>query len=130
MAERIKIEELSNYLQDGLKMYGQEITEAVDQAASEAIRDLQKETRRTAPKGARGKYAKYISQKRKYRTERGSAYIWYVRAPEYRLTHLLVKGHATRNGGRTRPNPFLQNALSKIVPRYIRKVEEAVKNGK
>ena len=130
MAERIKIDELSNYLQVGLRMYGQEVTDAVDRAASEAIKDLQKETRRTAPKGRRGKYKKYISQKQKYKTEKGSAYLWYVRAPEYRLTHLLVKGHAIRNGGRTRPNPFLQNALAKVIPSYIRKVEEAVKNGK
>ena len=54
-------------------------------------------------------------------------YIWYVKAPDHRLTHLLVHGHATRNGGRTKANPFLKNALDDVLPEYERAVEEAVK---
>ena len=45
----------------------------------------------------------------------------------HRLTHLLVHGHATRNGGRTKANPFLKNALDAVLPEYERAVEEAVK---
>ena len=54
-------------------------------------------------------------------------HIWYVKAPDHRLTHLLVHGHATRNGGRTKPDPFLHNALADVLPEYEKAVEEAVK---
>jgi hypothetical protein len=55
-------------------------------------------------------------------------FIWHVKAPDYRLTHLLVKGHATKDGGRTKANPFLQNALDQVLPEYEKEVEEAVKS--
>ena len=54
---------------------------------------------------------------------------WYVKAPDYRLTHLIVHGHATKDGGRTRGNPFLKNALDEVLPEYEREVEEVLKNG-
>ena len=50
-----------------------------------------------------------------------------MKAPCHRLTHLLVHGHETRDGGRTRPDPFLKNALDRVLPEYERDVEEAIK---
>ena len=55
-------------------------------------------------------------------------YIWHVKAPDHRLTHLLVHGHATRNGGRTKADPFLQNALDTVLPEYETAVKEAVQS--
>ena len=54
-------------------------------------------------------------------------FIWYVRPPDHRVTHLLVKGHATRNGGRTKADPFLRNALDQVLPEYEKAVEESLK---
>ena len=54
---------------------------------------------------------------------------WYVKAPHYRLTHLLVHGHAKKDGGRVQGDPFLQNALDEVLPEYERAVEEGLKNG-
>ena len=65
-----------------------------------------------------------------HKSARGSSYIWYVRAPAHRLTHLLVHGHATKDGGRTKGDPFLKNALDEVLPEYEQRVEEAIKNGK
>lgn len=56
------------------------------------------------------------------------SYVWHVKAPDYRLTHLLVHGHATKDGGRTKGNPFLANALAQVLPEYERKVEEVLRN--
>ena len=53
--------------------------------------------------------------------------MWYVKAPDHRLTHLLVRGHATKDGGRTKADPFLENALDVVLPEYEQNAREAVK---
>lgn len=129
MAKKIKVDVLSKYLSEELTAYHAEVNEKVDRASSDAVRALVRITRKTAPRGKRGKYAKKIAQKRKYKTSNGSAYVWYVMAPEHRLTHLLVHGHATKDGGRTKSDPFLKNALDEVLPDYENAVKEALQNG-
>ena len=129
MAKRIKPEELSVAIGRDLDLYHKNVVEAVDKAGNRAIRKLVKQTRATAPVGERGDFKKSIASKCKKKMSRGSIYVWYVKAPNYRLTHLLVHGHATRNGGRTKANPFLHNALEQVLPEYEKNVKEALKNG-
>ena len=54
-------------------------------------------------------------------------FVWHVKAPDYRLTHLLVHGHATKTGGRTKADPFLHKALDVVLPEYEQAVKEACK---
>ena len=129
MSKSVKPEDLGEALQEELTIYGESVTERVNNAASEAIQKLVKLTRQTAPKGVRNgkKFASSIASQETVKP-RGNEYTWYVKAPNYRLTHLLVHGHATRDGGRTKANPFLRNALNEVLPEFERQVEEAVKN--
>ena len=121
-----------------LTIYNEDINEKLREITKESMKKLVKETKATAPKGRRkGQYkrkiaADYTGTKRSSRGLKGQDVnaIWYVKAPDYRLTHLLVHGHATKDGGRTRANPFLQNAVDKVIPEYEAKVEEALKDGK
>ena len=120
-----------------LTIYTEEINTKLRDITRESMRKLVKETKATAPRGRRnGQYKKSITAN--YQGLKPSANglkgqdinaIWYVRAPDYRLTHLLAYGHATRNGGRTSANPFLQNAVNKVIPEYEQKVQEAISNG-
>ena len=122
-----------------LTIYSEDINEKLREITKESMKKLVKETKATAPRGRReGKdtyrrhiTADYTGTKRSSRGLKGQDVnaVWYVKAPDYRLTHLLVKGHATRNGGRTRANPFLHNAVEKVIPEYEAKVEEALKDG-
>lgn len=120
-----------------LTVYAEDINEKLRTITQESMKLLVKETKATAPRGRRkGQYRKnitadYTGTKRSAQGLRGQnvSAVWYVKAPDYRLTHLLVHGHATKNGGRTAPNPFLQNAIDKVIPEYEQKVQEAIQNG-
>ena len=127
--KKVSLQDLGAAIQQELTVYHQDVNSAIDQASDKAVKDLAKRTRATAPKGVRGSYKKNIASKQLKKSLNGSTYVWYVKAPDHRLTHLLVKGHATRNGGRTRANPFLKNALDEVLPDYEKAVEEALKNG-
>lgn len=128
---------LSDQMGQVLTVYNEEINEKLREITRESMKKLVKETKATAPRGKRnGQFRKNISAnyqglKRSANGLRGQNVnaIWYVKAPDYRLTHLIVHGHATRDGGRTRANPFLQNAIDKVIPEYEQKVQEVIQNG-
>ena len=126
----VQIKDLGTAITQELNVWHQDVVDAVDAASFDAVKALVKQTRATAPKGARGSFKKNISSKQVQKTRRGVVYAWYVKPPDYRLTHLLVHGHETRDGGRTRPDPFLKNALDDVLPAYQKRIEEALKNGK
>ena len=129
MSKSVKPEDLGKALKEELTIYSTGVTDRINAVAKAAIEKLVNLTRQTAPKGDRKskKFAKSIAYKETVKS-RGNEYTWYVKAPNYRLTHLLVHGHATKDGGRTKADPFLQNALDEVLPEFEHQVEEAVKN--
>ena len=129
MAKTIGLEDLGAAISEELTVYHENVVEAMDAAGDKAVKALVKKTKPTAPKD-RGEFRKAISSKRLEKTNRGSKHVWYVKAPHHRLTHLLVHGHAKRDGGRTKADPFLKNALEQVLPEYEKDVEEALQNGK
>lgn len=119
--------DLASALEQELTLYAQDVEKAVDAAGERAIQKLVRLTKATAPKGKRGQFRRKIT----WTAQRGRVgtrtFVWHVKAPDHRLVHLIVHGHATRNGDRTSSNPFLQNALDQVLPEYEREVEEAVR---
>ena len=133
---RIQADELGSALKTELGIYSQQVHEAVATVTEKWTLELVRKTKATAPRGPRnGQFRKNITanfkdlRQAKSSAKRDVRGIWYVKAPDYRLTHLIVHGHATKDGGRTRANPFLQNALDYVLPEYERELEEAIKNG-
>lgn len=127
MGKAVTPAELTVKIGKELTVYHKDVIEKVDKLSAAAIKKLVKLTKATAPVGKRGSYKRNISGKLLTRTDHGNTYIWYVKGPDGRLTHLLVHGHATKNGGRTQANPFLENAMNQVLPEYKRAVEEALK---
>jgi hypothetical protein len=127
MAKRIKPGDLGAAIGQELTVYHTEVVEKLDAAGDSAIKKLVKLTKATAPKGERGSFKRSIASKRLKKDKRGSTHVWYVKPPDHRLTHLLVHGHATKDGGRTKANPFLKNALDVVLPEYEEAVKEAIK---
>jgi hypothetical protein len=126
MSKKVKPENLGKTIQAELKLYSEGVAERVNTAGRTSANKLKKLTKATAPV-ASGSFRKNIAVKEVDAGHGMKKYIWHVKAPDHRLTHLLVHGHATRNGGRTKADPFLTNALNTVLPEFEKAVEEAVK---
>ena len=99
MAKTIKPDELGKTIAEQLGIYHEDVLDRVNVASKSAAVALVEKTKATAPKMT-GDYRKRIAWKETDTSKiKGNAYTWYVKAPDYRLTHLLVHGHATVNGG-------------------------------
>jgi hypothetical protein len=123
-------DKLADALEKELTVYHEEVNEGLRQVTRDSMAKLVKQTKATAPVGKRhGQYRKNITADFRglKRGSRSVSATWYVRAPDYRLTHLLVHGHETKSGGRTRPNPFLENAVNQVLPEYETAVQEVLK---
>lgn len=138
MSEHIKPDQLGAALEEQLTIYNEEVNEGLAGVISDSVDKLVSLTKATAPKGKRGDFRRSIAaDKRQLKQAGGNGFrgrllraLWYVKAPNYRLTHLLVHGHATKDGGRTKGDPFLENALDQVLPEYEKNVEEVLKNGR
>lgn len=127
---RVSVTGLGTVIQQTLTLYHQDVNEGIDNCSKKAAKDLEKRTKATAPVGYRGSFKRNISSKLLKKSLNSSTYIWYVKAPDYRLTHLLAHGHATKDGGRTRADPFLADAVQVVTKDYEEAVKEVLRRGK
>lgn len=123
----IKPSDLGAAITEQLTLYHTEVVEEVNAAGEKAVKNLVKLTKLTAPKRS-GDYQKSITYTAKKKPATGDTeFTWGAKAPHHRLTHLLVNGHPTANGGRVEGDPFLEKALDTVLPEYEKDVEEALK---
>lgn len=122
-------DKLVEAISEELTIYHEDVDDKLREITRKHVTDLVKKTRATAPVGKRGTFRKNIAGDfRGLKKGRNIKGVWYVKAPDYRLTHLLVHGHAKKNGGRTKADPFLENALNEVLPAFEKEVEDAIKN--
>ena len=127
----INIDQLNDAIKGVLDEYHDDIVQGIKRDTKEAVKELVKLTKNTAPVGSRSKhYRDSISSKKLRETFAGIVYLWYVRGSDYRLSHLLNNGHQLRDGGRYPGTNFIGKAVDKIIPDYVEKIEETCRNGK
>lgn len=130
MSKTIGVDQLSEAIARELTVYNESVIEGVKKEAKSSMSRLVKETKATAPVGNRQKHYKdSISSKKTNETDRAIEFTWFVKGSDYRLSHLLEKGHALRNGGRVEGTHFIEKASDPILEEYIRAVEEVIRNG-
>lgn len=129
MAKTIKSTDLADAIGGELTIYHENVTRKLNELSEDAVKTLVKKTKTTAPQRT-GSFRKNIASKVVEESPNGNTYAWYVKDPDHRLTHLLVHGHQKVNGGRVKGDPFLEKAVSEVLPQYERAVEEAVKDAK
>lgn len=126
----IECQELNKAIQNALKEYNHEIVNGLKRQTNSAMKDLVANTKATAPVGNRtDHYRDSIASKTLKETQYGITKIWYVKGSDYRLSHLLNNGHALRDGGRYSGTNFIGKAVDHILPFYLQKIEEVIKNG-
>lgn len=129
--QRVTLEGLGDAIAEELGLYRKEVQDRLNEAGSTAIKKLERKTKETAPLNANASHKHYksmIATKAEDTRDGDKVFIWYVKPPGHRLTHLLVHGHATRDGGRTQGNPFLRKALDEVLTDYEREIEEALRD--
>lgn len=130
MSRTVGVEQLGDAISQELKLFDENVTNTIKKEAKNSARDLVKATKATAPVGHRKRhYRDSITSRKLSENYRGVVYVWCVNGSDYRLSHLLEHGHATRNGGRVAGTHFIKNAADPILEDYIKKVEEACQNG-
>jgi len=130
---RVDPDAFSKALIGVLDGYGEDVTAEVRKTVDVTTKELVSETKRTAPRktiGGRpaGTYANHIASKVGRDTPLVYSKIWYVRSPEYRLTHLLNSGHALRQGGRWGGTGFLTEASRTYTAKFEKRVREAIRD--
>lgn len=133
--KEISVDEMVHAIEKELTSYQRNVVDkAMVDTTQIAMEALVKMTKDTAPVGKRRKhYKNSITSKvlHKRNLGYGQTYreVWYVKGPDYRLSHLLNNGHALRNGGRVEGTNFIGKAYDEISREYIRQMEEAIRNG-
>lgn len=128
MAKTVRPEQLGAAIAEELTLYHEDVLNKVNKLSKKAAKEMVELTKASAPIGARGSFVDSIDSKRVNASRFGDTYAWYVRPPEYRLTHLLEKGHWKRNySSKTKAFHFLQNACDTVLPKYEQDVKEACK---
>ena len=130
MSKSIGVDQLGEAIARELTIYSENVIEGIKSEAKSHAKRLVKDTKATAPVGARQKhYRDSITSKKTMETDRAIEFTWFVSGSDYRLSHLLERGHALRNGKRTEGTHFIEKASEPILEDYLKAVEEVIKNG-
>lgn len=119
-------------INDILSGYGDDIQELIEKEAERIAKEGVNTLKATSPRNKkatanRGKYARGWRAKKDIK--RGSVHYIIHNATDYQLTHLLEKGHLTRNGGRTSPIVHIKPVEEQCISEYIKNVEEGIRKG-
>lgn len=124
----ISIEQMADAIIQELSSYTVEIAEEVKAAADETAKELLDNIKADAPEDT-GAYKKHMAVKTTRENDFEKVNTWYVKAPYSGLPHLLERGHAKQNGGRTKAFPHIEKNEEKAQQAFTERVEGIVKNG-
>lgn len=117
------MQDIASEITKALTEYTSEVEEKLDEIKSDVADETVNMLKVNSPTGRRGKYAKGWRKKKD-----GTSYVIH-NATDAGLTHLTEKGHAKRNGGRTKAQPHISTAEEEAIKKFENKVERAIKGG-
>lgn len=130
--KKIKVDELSNVILDYLENFKDVTEEACKNGVLETADDAVKELRNAHPAGS-GEYHSWNEYNKGWKKRTSSqktkmkgiqAVVWNEK--HYQLTHLLEKGHALRDGGRSSAFPHIAPVEQKCEEELIRNIKKNI----
>lgn len=126
MPKTIKVDDLQNtiieYLEDYVENIEDDVVEITDNITKEAVNELKRNSPRGEGTRKNPYYKGWTRQTGKAALKNHRYTIKIHNRTNYQLTHLLEFGHATRNGGRTKPIPHIRPVEEKYNKLYEQKV--------
>ena len=113
--------DIADEIAKALSEYTDEVKSGIEVASEEVADEAIDNLKANSPEGKRGKYSKGW---RKKQTKNG--YVIY-NATNAGLTQLLEKGHAKRNGGRTKAIQHIEPAEQQAIKSFEKKIERVIK---
>ena len=132
----VEPDQLSDAVKKILLEYNIDVTDGMKEAAKEAIDECNSTIKDSITFHQRtGKYAKSFATKVTDETPTSIETTWYAETPEYRLTHLLEKGHKTNiktgaygKRARTPAFPHIKAGEKQVKRVFQKKLEEVIEN--
>lgn len=123
------MQDLTDQLFNQMMLYNKDIKEKVEAVSQECIKELVEKTKQTAPVGntRRRHFRDSITYSPQKKALARVSYLWHVKAPDYRLAHLLENGHAKVNGGRVEGTHFISKANDEVQKKYEEKIGEILR---
>lgn len=131
MAKTISVNELSKEIEKALADFVSVTEDAVDKGVSETANDAIKALRSAHPAGS-GQYGSWDKYNKGWKIMQTKTDKRYHRkatihnATDYQLTHLLEKGHAKVNGGRTRAFPHIAPVADKYEDELVQSIRKYI----
>lgn len=113
--------DIASEIAKALSEYTTEVVEEIEEIAEKVAEETVNTLKVTSPQGRRSRYGKGWRKKKD-----GKGYIIF-NATDAGLTHLVEKGHAKRNGGRTKAQNHIENAEQTAIKDFENKIERAIK---
>lgn len=110
-----------------LESYRQDVTDGLKEEVKQVAKECKQEIQQNAPK-LTGDYKKSWKVKKVYESAEDIRVVIHSKS-EYRLAHLLEKGHAKRGGGRVPGKAHIQPAEQHAEDKLMKKVKVVVRGG-
>lgn len=131
MSKKVKVDQLAKEIEKTLEDFVGVTEEACDKGVSETAKDAVQALRNAHPAGS-GIYGSWDKYDRGWRVMQTKTDKRYHRkatihnATDYQLTHLLEKGHAKVNGGRTRAFPHIAPVAEKCEGELVQNIRKYI----
>ena len=120
---KVSINNLDSAIKGILEEYQEDVTEKVKEVLPKVGKDTVKELKQTSPKKT-GRYAK--GWKTKVEEGRLGSVVTVYNSDRYQMTHLLEKGHASRNGGRVSGRPHIKPAEDHATKNVVDEIKRSI----